>query len=103
MLLFVLQRFALAKSRTFPVGVPVLLVRSYVYTAVLRGHTLDRGVVSAGVTPWKKAGRPMGASTPQCSSSKVINLSFILLSATKNIVLGLSHVLVLGDYLTWMF
>ena len=75
-----------AKSRTFPSWAQVFLVRSCVYK-LLRfscvtlmgggGGSCDSSVSrSSGATPRKKAWRPIGHSTPQFSSSKMIGFCF---------------------------
>ena len=64
------------RAEPIPSGVRRSFTCSTVDTSAPRRRTLDGGTFvpsvsrSPGVTPRKKAGRPMGPSTPRCSASK---------------------------------
>ena len=77
------------RAEPIPSGVRRSFTCSTVDTSAPRGRTLDGGDIrppvsrSPGVTPRKKAGRPMGPSTPRCSSSKLFGFCIVFVAAVK--------------------
>ena len=96
-----------AKPRTFPSGVLVDLARSYVDPFAPRGRTLDGGdnrppvSMSPGMSPWKKAGRPMGPP-PRYVDLKVIILFSLCCSALAFIITNLLRRVFWGKMYGWL-